>query len=541
VNYQRRNNRVPKSGDTIGNWIKTDYEQAKSRVRELVAAAISSVHLTIDAWTTPHQTMALLGIVAHFVGADGKLYGIVIGLEELDGPHSGMNMAEYVLKVVQDYEIEKSIGYLVMDNASSNETLAYELERHLLMTHWTSERHRLRCFGHVLNLSVRAFWFGEMGSKIGQQETYYEMIVVDEENEESVESSKRRTDEFAKWRKMGPWGKIHNVCVYIRGSTQRKELFRQIGAQKMVTAENATRWNTGYDMVKTALELRNEIERFCIRHPDLDDDALTNEEWQQLVAVQDILRPFWEATLRMESRTATIPSVIPLLEFLTSRYKQVISKYAVEKDLHIVQAANLGLAKLEKYYAMMREIPAYVAAVVLDPSSKMDFFESSSWTAKRIQKAKSLVVHLWETEYKGHPDPINSVARAIRTEKELYLEWRTKKRRTSSGDQLEQYLSTPIEDGPIDFVGWWYDKRKAWPQLSKMALDILSIPSMSADPERLFSSGKNVLRDNRARLSSASLVALECIKSWEREGVIESPIAQEIEEALDELGSDSRY
>jgi len=53
-----------------------------------------------------------------------------------------------------------------------------------------------------------------------------------------------------------------------------------------------------------------------------------------------------------------------------------------------------------------------------------------------------------------------------------------------------------------------------------MALDIFSIPAMSADPERLFSSSKHVLRDTRNRLKCDALEALECLKSWAKEGIL---------------------
>jgi len=53
-----------------------------------------------------------------------------------------------------------------------------------------------------------------------------------------------------------------------------------------------------------------------------------------------------------------------------------------------------------------------------------------------------------------------------------------------------------------------------------MALDLFSIPAMSADPERLFSSSKHVLRDTRNRLKCESLEALECLKSWAKEGIL---------------------
>ena len=47
-----------------------------------------------------------------------------------------------------------------------------------------------------------------------------------------------------------------------------------------------------------------------------------------------------------------------------------------------------------------------------------------------------------------------------------------------------------------------------------MALDILSIPAMSADPERLFSSAKLCLTDLRNKLGMDILEAFECLKSW---------------------------
>jgi hypothetical protein len=47
-----------------------------------------------------------------------------------------------------------------------------------------------------------------------------------------------------------------------------------------------------------------------------------------------------------------------------------------------------------------------------------------------------------------------------------------------------------------------------------MALDILLIPTMSADPERLFSGAKIIILDRRNRLGIYIIKALECLKSW---------------------------
>jgi hypothetical protein len=47
-----------------------------------------------------------------------------------------------------------------------------------------------------------------------------------------------------------------------------------------------------------------------------------------------------------------------------------------------------------------------------------------------------------------------------------------------------------------------------------MALDILSIPAMSANPERLFSGAKITISNRRYRLRMPTIQALECLKSW---------------------------
>jgi hypothetical protein len=62
---------------------------------------------------------------------------------------------------------------------------------------------------------------------------------------------------------------------------------------------------------------------------------------------------------------------------------------------------------------------------------------------------------------------------------------------------------------------WWLEQTQQIndPNLSELALDILSIPAMSASPERLFSSAKLVLSDRRNRLGMVILEAFECLKS----------------------------
>jgi len=49
-----------------------------------------------------------------------------------------------------------------------------------------------------------------------------------------------------------------------------------------------------------------------------------------------------------------------------------------------------------------------------------------------------------------------------------------------------------------------------------MALDILSIPAMTAGVQRLFSQAKLMLTDRRNRLHMDGLEVVECMKSWDK-------------------------
>ena len=47
-----------------------------------------------------------------------------------------------------------------------------------------------------------------------------------------------------------------------------------------------------------------------------------------------------------------------------------------------------------------------------------------------------------------------------------------------------------------------------------MAIDILSIPSMSAEAERVFSGARRTISWDRVLLGSTNIECTECLKSW---------------------------
>ena len=57
----------------------------------------------------------------------------------------------------------QNVGYIQADNAWNNGMMIRAIGRHLanIDINYDTEYRRLRCMGHVINLSVRLFWFGE--------------------------------------------------------------------------------------------------------------------------------------------------------------------------------------------------------------------------------------------------------------------------------------------------------------------------------------------------------------------------------------------
>ena len=82
-------------------------------------------------------------------------------------------------------------------------------------------------------------------------------------------------------------------------------------------------------------------------------------------------------------------------------------------------------------------------------------------------------------------------------------------------DEYEHYCNQPTLK-LRDARNWWLQptQQEMYPNLSRLALEILSIPAISAEPERLFSATKLIITDQRNRLSMMMIEALASLKSW---------------------------
>ncbi len=84
------NNALPNSHNTIQSRVMELYAEGKRRVSFMLQGALSSIHITCDAWTISNH-LGALDVVSHFTSKEELLRELLLLLSEQEGSHSGQN------------------------------------------------------------------------------------------------------------------------------------------------------------------------------------------------------------------------------------------------------------------------------------------------------------------------------------------------------------------------------------------------------------------------------------------------------------------
>jgi hypothetical protein len=146
------------------------------------------------------------------------------------------------------------------------------------------------------------------------------------------------------------------------------------------------------------------------------------------------------------------------------------------------------------------------------------------WKKAWQKPAIDAVKKLWKTEYRDKAViPASSRSIEHQHEPDAYDLWdRDQSMLTQIDDELEAFINdTPTNPGGLNALEWWLvpERQITYPNLFYMAVDILSIPPMSAEPERIFSGARRTISWQRMRLGIDTIQKTECLKSWIRSGI----------------------
>jgi len=218
------------------------------------------VHFALDLWTSPNHR-AFLGVVGQWISGDGKLHGTLLGFCRFHGSHTGVNQAQHFWEVVKLYKLETKVGYFTLDNASNNDTTLTQVGVYLaeLGIEFNMSKRRLRCFGHVINLVVKAFLWGLNTEDLEGLAT-----------RNGTEGDGQEIIELIESRSQGPMGKLRNICVRICWTPQRRDGFTNkvrsdgsIGSHATLPLVGSINcWGEDYDSLKRTFLLKERIEEF---------------------------------------------------------------------------------------------------------------------------------------------------------------------------------------------------------------------------------------------------------------------------------------
>lgn len=157
---------IPAYDSTVPKWALNRFHASRAVVRTYLKDAPSKIYISCDMCTSLNGH-AILSVVGHWCTMEKTLQSILLGLLKVMGSHSGVNVAVSLVDVLEKYQITDKVGYMMLDNASNNDTLVEGFmdeiaNRGLPMgQHISSDEWCLGCAGHVVNLVVHEMLFGK--------------------------------------------------------------------------------------------------------------------------------------------------------------------------------------------------------------------------------------------------------------------------------------------------------------------------------------------------------------------------------------------
>ncbi|OAQ59076.1 transposase-like protein [Purpureocillium lilacinum] len=532
---------LPTHHSTLSRWIKDSMAARLPFIIELVQSALSTINLSIDGWRA-HNRREYVAVCGHFVDGQGHPRTLLLGFPRRYGGHTGDDLAALVKPVILQYGIGEKLGSFVMDNADDNDKCLEVLQRSFSSI--DPEADRIRCIGHIINLVVKALLFGEGVSA-------WEKNLIEASEEQRV----------ALWTLKGVIGKLHNLVVYINRNDARRE---QLRARMRVTktsdgmlfvgvllSDGGIRWNATFYMIERALKCRPAIDLYQAqwKPPDKNDkhknDFLTEADWHELELFYRLLQPFERLTKRLQCRAdgegneggqGSVWQVLYAMDFLLTKLE------SVKEEIHAMDADNkdelspyysagvlAAWSKINTYYELTDRSPIYRMAIALHPAYQFEYFRAKWWKREDwIRTAQKELTAYYDrfaavTVATDHVDQAETSPCSSPTIDDEFDAWghttdrphRGKRRKVET--EWEVWIKqVPSKDdmNVKNPLAWWVDRRHVWPILSKLALNIFSTPAMSAEPERVFSDGGELITDKRNGLGDDTVEAEMIQKNW---------------------------
>lgn len=522
------NNQIPvPNKNQVTSIAEVEFTKMQNNLKNILNKNISKFAFTIDAWSAKTRK-SFYGITIHYVDENWVLQSCILDFVPSDGKHAGLDIAKIFLNVLEFYNITNKVAGITVDNVSANSTFIQELGNMLLDKSilFDPENQHFRCLAHVINLSVQDIlslmeiendnFCAEQPTNEDGEQIEDTFIVIQETDNCIVKVVKKVRQLHNKIRNTESLtNKLENCCNIL-----------DIKYKKPIS-DSKTRWNSSFEMLKTAYHLKSALDMLCKNNKDINQYLLKAEEWNFIKLITDFLEDFKKVSEKISGeKYVTLPLAVVAFNCLLDKIekKSFVLDDKVDRnqnDEKLIQAFQKGRDKLIKHYNKCNWI--YCVSLILDPRIKAEGLDLTTWgremKKQTLEKFKSLYKEYYD-EYSNEKEIKEPSAKKRKTDNNnentidfeiLFL----KSDVTSDWEkEINNYLQSPRPGPKTDILVWWKNYSSAYPIISRMAKDILCIPATSVPIERVFSEASQVVTKNRCSLENQSMRELICINRW---------------------------
>jgi hypothetical protein len=135
------------------NSIMSMYASHKEVIKAYMRTIFGKVSLTADMWTSECQQRSYLGITVHFIDGTWTLRRLILDIMPFEDRHTASNMADAILQLLSDFNLETKTLAITTDNAASMVSCCNYLKAEL-DTLQNSFSH-YRCIAHIINIAAQ--------------------------------------------------------------------------------------------------------------------------------------------------------------------------------------------------------------------------------------------------------------------------------------------------------------------------------------------------------------------------------------------------
>lgn len=189
--------------------------------------------------------------------------------------------------------------------------------------------------------------------------------------------------------------RLSYLCRKIKNSPKIRRLLISICVQKKVKVlipiiDVCTRWNSTFDMLARAVEIRSIISDVIYAHRDnhLISLLLNDLDWLCIKQLIQVLQPLKEVTLMVSAKGSniTVANVLPLYCYCTTSLITSKALFSSTQTIYIGIAA--AVEKLNHYYDKLS--PVMGLALILDPRFKLTFLtDGLDWTPEWVASVET--------------------------------------------------------------------------------------------------------------------------------------------------------